>query len=74
MQDSAQRVFIGWMQTRQRDIIVLVSLGCVTASFVQYVSSDGGDSATGTFSLLVKLIPVTVHLLLVWDLYVKWDR
>lgn len=63
-------MFICWMQTRQRDFIVLISLGCVTASLVQYIE----DSATGTLSLLVKLVPVTVHLLLVRDLYVKWDR
>ena len=49
--------------------MTLVSLGCVTALFVNHVST----SYSGTIPMMVTFIPLLVHILLVRDIYVKWE-
>eukprot|EP00903_Cladosiphon_okamuranus_P009663 g9194.t1 len=69
-EETAQRLFIGWMQARQREFLTVLSLGCVTALFINHMST----SYSGTLPVMVALIPVVVHLLLVRDIYVKWEH
>lgn len=47
----------------------MISLGCVAALFVKHVSGD----YNGTIPVMVTLIPLALHLLLVRDIYVKWE-
>lgn len=68
--DSAQRLFMGWMQKRQRECVTIISLGCVTVTFAGTVIAG----VSGTFDVAVVLIPVTVHLLLVRDIWIKWGE
>lgn len=57
------------LQARQRECVTLVSFGCVAALFVKHVSNN----YSGTIPMLVTLVPLVVHLLLVRDIYVKWE-
>lgn len=68
--DSARRMFIGWMQKRQRECVTIISLGCVTVTFAQTAIAG----ASSTLGVAVVLIPVTVHLLLVRDVWMKWGQ
>lgn len=68
-ESGAQRLFIGWVQRRQRECVILISLGCMTVLLVEQLREGNGS-----VGLAVTLIPVTVHLLLVWDIWQKWDR
>lgn len=47
----------------------MVSLGCVMALFVKHVST----SFSGAIPMMVTFIPLVVHILLVRDIYVKWE-
>lgn len=67
--DSPPCAFVPRLQARQRECVTLVSLGCVTALFVNHVST----SYSGTIPMMVTFIPLAVHLLLVRDIYVKWE-
>ncbi|CAM9400795.1 unnamed protein product, partial [Ectocarpus sp. 13 AM-2016] len=68
-EDSPQRLFIGWMQARQREFVTVISLGCVTALFATHIAED----FNGTLPMMVTFIPLAVHVLLVRDIYIKWE-
>lgn len=57
-------------QARQREFVVVISLGCVAALFVKHVSQE----YNGTLAMMVTFIPLVVHMLLVRDIFVKWEN
>lgn len=67
--ESVQQKMIGWIQVRHREFAILISLGCVVTTFVNYLMN-----VPFTASVAVTFIPVAVNLLLTWDIYVKWDE
>lgn len=67
--ESAQQKMIGWIQVRHRECAILISLGCVVTTFINYLRD-----VPLTTSIAVTFIPVAVNLLLTWDIYVKWDE
>lgn len=67
--EDPQRLFIGWLQRRQRECVTVISLGCVTILLVEQLRKQ-----SGTLWLTIALIPVAVHLLLVWDIWQTWYR
>jgi len=69
MSHPLQPVWYACSQTRQRECVTVISLGCVAALFVKHVSGD----YNGTIPVMVTFIPLLVHLLLVRDIYVKWE-
>lgn len=57
-------------QARQREFVTVISLGCITFLFAKHVSQD----YNGSSRMMVNLIPLAVHVLLVRDIYVKWEN
>lgn len=49
--------------------MTVISLGCVTALFAKHIAED----YNGTLPMMVTFIPLAVHVLLVRDIYIKWE-
>lgn len=67
--ESALRLFLGWVQRRQRECVTIISLGCVTV-----LAANQLKRGTGLGDVAVAAIPVTVHLLMLWDAWQRWQR